>query len=393
MSLSLSDRVNRIKPSPTLAVNAKAKAMQADGKDVISLGVGEPDFDTPAHIVAAAKDAMDSGLTRYTAVPGIPKLREAIVAKLEQDNGLTYNVNEILVSCGAKHSLYNVMAALLNDGDEVVIPAPYWVSYPDIALVCGGKPVFVDSSIDDGFKITADKLSAAITPNTKLVVLNSPSNPTGVAYTKAELAALGEVLRQHPQVAIISDDIYEHIYFAAEPFANILNACPDLQDRTIIINGVSKAYAMTGWRIGYAAAPEALIKGMTKIQSQSTSNPCSISQAAATAAIAGSQDCVKEMTAVFKQRHDHVLASLQSMNGVSAKAADGAFYLFPNVQQAIEHKGLADDMAFAEQLLTEHGVALVPGSAFGSPGCIRISYALGPEEMDKALNRLANFVA
>ena len=393
MSLNLAARVNRIKPSPTLAVNAKAKALQAEGRDVISLGVGEPDFNTPAHIIAAAKKAMDEGLTRYTAVPGILPLREAIIAKLKNDNQLSYQSSEILVSCGAKHSLYNVMAALLDAGDEVVIPAPYWVSYPDMALVCHGTPVFVHSDITAGYKITAQQLDAAITAKTKLVILNSPSNPTGVAYSKEELQALGDVLRQHPEIAIISDDIYEHIYFAATPFANILNACPDLQDRTIIINGVSKAYAMTGWRIGYAAAPEMLIKAMTKIQSQSTSNACSIAQAAAAEAIGGKQDCLGEMRDVFKQRHDKVLARLQQMPGVNAKAADGAFYLFPDVSDAIKSKGLANDVAFAEGLLTEHGVALVPGSAFGSEGCIRISYALGDEEMTKALDRLASFVA
>ena len=390
MDIVLSQRVQQVKPSPTLAVAAKAAQLKAAGKDVIGLGTGEPDFDTPEHIKQAAIEAINSGFTKYTPVDGIPDLKQAIQDKFSSDNGLDYQANQILVSVGGKQSIFNLCQALLNDGDEVVIPAPYWVSYPDIALLAGGVPVFIDTSIEADYKISAQQLEAAITPKTKLVFLNSPSNPSGKAYTLEELKALGEVLLRHPHVYVATDDMYEHILWN-HSFANILNATPELYERTIVLNGVSKAYAMTGWRIGYAGGPAPLIAAMKKIQSQSTSNPCSIAQKAAVAALTGDQQPVKTMLEAFKQRHDRVYGRLSSMPGVNVIPADGTFYIFPNVQAIIETKGLNSDVEFAERLLTEAGVALVPGSAFGSPGSIRISFATSEAILDDALNRIENF--
>ncbi len=393
MSTPLSERVQRIKPSPTLAVTAKANALKAAGKDVIGLGAGEPDFDTPDFIKEAAIKAINAGFTKYTPVGGTVSLKKAIIAKFQRDNGLSYEPSQILVSCGGKQSFYNLAQALLNPGDEVIIPAPYWVSYPDMVLLADGAPVIVSAGIDQHFKITPAQLEAAITSRTKLVVINSPSNPTGVAYSAAELAALGEVLRRYPQVYIATDDIYEHILWTEEKFSNILTVCPDLYDRTVVLNGVSKVYSMTGWRIGYCGGAKDLIEAMTNIQSQSTSNPTSISQVAAEAGLNGDQSCIGVMNQAFRERHDYVYAALQAMDGVEVAPADGTFYIFPSFQPVIERLGLANDIAFAELLLNEAGVALVPGSAFGAEGCARISFATGMSNLTKALERIAKVVA
>ncbi len=388
MSITLSKRVNRIQPSPTLAVTARAAAMRAAGKDVIGLGAGEPDFDTPDHIKQAAIEAIHAGMTKYTPVDGIPALKQAVVDKFHRDNGLEYQADQVLVSCGGKQSFYNLAQALLDDGDEVIIPAPYWVSYPDMALLAGGQPVIVEAAQDQQFKISPEQLEAAITPHTKLFVLNSPSNPTGKVYTREELAALGEVLLKHPRIIVASDDMYEHIVWEEGSFCNILNVCPDLYDRTLVLNGVSKAYSMTGWRIGYAAGPKEIITAMKKIQSQSTSNPTSISQAAARAALEGDQNCVREMVKAFKQRHDFVVEGLNRIEGISCLPADGAFYLFPNVSGMVGKLGLEDDLALAEFLIEQAGVALVPGTAFGAPGHARISIATSLENLQQALGRI-----
>ncbi len=390
MSITLSKRVNRIKPSPTLAVTARAAAMRAAGRDVIGLGAGEPDFDTPDHIKQAAIEAIQAGMTKYTPVDGIPALKQAVVEKFRRDNGLDYQADQVLVSCGGKQSFYNLAQALLDDGDEVIIPAPYWVSYPDMALLAGGQPVIVEAGQDQHFKITPDQLEAAITPRTKLFVLNSPSNPTGKVYTGEELKALGEVLKRYPGIVIASDDMYEHIVWEEGSFCNILNVCPDLYDRTMVLNGVSKAYSMTGWRIGYAAGPKEVITAMKKIQSQSTSNPTSISQAAAKAALEGDQSCVKEMVKAFKQRHDYVVEGLNRIEGISCLPADGAFYVFPSVSGITGKLGLKDDLELAEYLIEKAGVALVPGTAFGAPGHARISIATSRENLEQALERIGS---
>jgi len=385
MAFKLSQRVQAIQPSATLAVTARTAQLRAEGRDIIGLGAGEPDFDTPDHIKAAAKQAMDDGLTKYTVVDGIPSLKAAIIAKLERDNGLAYRPEQILVSCGAKHSCFNLTQALLGPGDEALIPAPYWVSYPDMVKLAGASPVIIHTGIENGFKITPQQLRLAITADTRLLFLNSPANPTGVCYTREELKALGEVLADHPQVTILSDDIYEHIRWTGEAYCNIAKACPGLKDRTVVINGVSKAYAMTGWRIGYAAAPEELAKAM----GQSTSNPTSIAQVAAQAALDGDQDCVNEMVSVFKERHDYVVARLNQGNGINCLTAQGAFYAFPDMRGAIEAlPDIDDDLQLAEYLLEEAGVGLVPGTAFGAPGYLRLSYATSMENLQKALDRI-----
>ncbi len=389
MSLSVSQRVQRVKPSPTMAVTALAAELRAQGRDVIGLGSGEPDFDTPQHIKAAAIHAIEIGQTKYTAVDGTVELKSAIIDKFQRDNSLTYAPDQIIVSSGAKQTCYNVCSAILNAGDEAVIPAPYWVSYPEMVKLADGEPVIVSASINDDFKITPRALAAAITDRTKLMFLNSPSNPTGAAYTRDELAALGEVLLDHPGIVIATDDMYEHIYWADEPFTSLADACPELYDRTITINGVSKCYAMTGWRIGYCGGPQNIVKAMKKIQGQSTSNACSIAQAAAVAALTGDQNCITEMTTAFKQRHDYVIAALNDIDGVDCAPGAGTFYAFPNVSGAIESKGLADDTALAELLLNEGEVALVPGSAFGAPGYIRLSFATSLDILKEAIGRIA----
>ena len=389
MDVQLSNRVNSIKPSPTLAVTNRAAELRAEGKDIIGLGAGEPDFDTPEHIKNAAIKAIQDGFTKYTAVDGTPALKKAIIAKFERENGFEYAPNQILVSSGGKQSFFNLSLALLNPGDEVVIPAPYWVSYPDMVLVAEGKPVIISTTQEQRFKITPEQLDAAITDKTRLVVLNSPSNPSGVAYTLEELKALGEVLTRYPDVLVATDDMYEHILFTDQPFCNILNACPELYDRTIVLNGVSKAYSMTGWRIGYAAGPAKLIGAMKKVQSQSTSNPNSIAQVAAQAALEGSQECVAMMVSAFKQRHEFVVNALNEIEGVECIRADGTFYAFPSFQKLIDERSeFDDDIALAEFLLQEAGVALVPGSAFGTPGNMRLSFATSLSVLEDAISRI-----
>jgi aspartate aminotransferase len=384
----LSQRVQNIKPSLTLAITARAKALKAEGKDIIGLGAGEPDFDTPDHIKQAAIAAINEGQTKYTAVDGTPELKAAVARKFARDNQLHYEPNQILVSCGGKHSFFNLTQALLNPGDEVIIPAPYWVSYPDMVTLAEGVPVIIEAGIDAGFKITPEQLEAAITDKTRMVVINSPSNPTGVTYSHAELRALGAVLERHERVIVLSDDIYEHISWNDEPFANIVTLCPALMERSVVLNGVSKGYSMTGWRIGYAGGPAWLIGAMKKIQSQSTSNPASISQAAALAALDGDQSCIAPMVSAFKERHDYVVKRLNNIKGVHCLPSQGAFYSFPNCQEAISALGLSDDLAFAEHLITQSGVALVPGSAFGAPGYMRLSFATSMENLTIALDRI-----
>jgi aspartate aminotransferase len=395
MSIKLSTRVQAVKPSPTLAITARAAALRAAGKDVIGLGAGEPDFDTPEHIKEAARRAIAGGKTKYTPVDGTPGLKQAIIAKYQRDNGLDYAPDEILVSCGGKQSFYNLAQALLDPGDEVIIPAPYWVSYPDMAILAGGVPVLLHAGAEQRFKIRPAQLRGALTDKTRLFVINSPSNPTGIAYSADELRALGEVLREFPRVVIATDDMYEHIRWDKhEPFVNILNACPDLFGRTLVLNGVSKAYSMTGWRIGYAGGPAEVIKAMKKIQSQSTSNPTSISQYAAEEALNGPQDCIDEMVTAFKARHDYVVDRLNQMPGVDCLATDGTFYVFPSVKGLIDAiDGVTDDLQLAEHLIEHAGVALVPGTAFGAPGHARISIATSMENLENALDRIAKAIS
>ncbi|MDF2529343.1 MAG: pyridoxal phosphate-dependent aminotransferase [Gammaproteobacteria bacterium] len=385
----LSDRILGIKPSPTMAVAAKAAELKRQGRKIISLSVGEPDFDTPEHIKKAAMIAIETGQTKYTAVEGTLELRQAIAEKLKRDNHLDYSPKQILVSNGAKQSIYNAFGAILNPGDEVLIPAPYWVSYPDMALLFEAKPVIINTDIANRLKLTPKELEAAITPKTRILMLNSPSNPTGVAYTKAELSALAEVLKRHPHIFICSDDIYEKIWWLDEPFTNILTVCPELHDRTIVINGVSKSYAMTGWRIGYAAGPLDIITAMSNLQSQSTSNPCSISQAATLAALNGDQSCLNPMIEAFKKRHDFVINLIKSIPGFKALPADGAFYIFVNIEAAMRTlPEIKNDVEFSAYLLEKSEVAVVPGSAFGMEGYIRISYATSIESLEQALKRI-----
>lgn len=387
--ITLAERVQRIKPSPTLAVSAKADELIAAGQPVINLSVGEPDFDTPEHIKSAAIHAIQAGHTKYTAVDGIKSLKQAIIDKLQRDNGLHYQLNQILVSDGAKHSIYNALCALIQAGDEMIIPAPFWVSYPDMVKLVDGTPVEVPMTMEEGFKLTPDRLAAAITPKTRLLIINSPSNPTGKAYSKAELAALGEVLVKHPQIVIISDDIYECNLWNHLPFSNIVTACPALYDRTLVVNGVSKAYAMTGWRIGYTAGSPTIIAAMKKAQSQSTSNPTSISQYAALAALTGDQTCVAAMTAAYRERHDALLAILNTIPGISCPASDGTFYVFPSVKGLLNKvPHITNDLQLSEYFLTEAKVAVVPGSAFGAEGHVRICYATSMDNVQEAAKRL-----
>lgn len=389
MNQQLSQRVLSIKPSPTLAVTARAAALKAAGQDIIGLGAGEPDFDTPEHIKQAAIQAIHNGFTKYTAVDGTPGLKQAIVAKFRRENGLDYQPGQVLVSCGGKQSFYNLAQALLNPGDEVIIPAPYWVSYPDMVLLAEGVPVIVTASQDQGYKITAAQLAAAITVKTRLFVINSPSNPTGMAYSRDELKALADVLLQHPDILIATDDMYEHIIWTPGSFCNLLTVCPELYERVIVLNGVSKAYSMTGWRIGYCAGPRWLIQAMTNIQSQSTSNPASISQVAAETGLNGDQSFIQDMVTAFRARHDYVVAALNQIAGVSCSATDGTFYVFPNVQGVIDRMdGVDDDLALSERLIETGGVAVVPGSAFGAPGHVRLSIATSMTLLEKAMTRI-----
>lgn len=390
----LSQRVLSIKESPTLAITAKAAKYKSEGRDIIGLAAGEPDFDTPEHIKEAAKKAIDAGFTKYTPVSGIPALKKAIVNKFKNENGFEYAVNEVIVGVGGKQTIFNLCLAVLNPHDEVIIPAPYWVSYADIAMVAEATPVILQCGIEQGFKLLPAQLEAAINEKTKLVMFNSPSNPTGAVYTLDELKALGAVLLKHPHVLIATDDMYEHVNLNGQPFHNILNAAPGLKDRCIVLNGVSKAYSMTGWRIGYAAGPVHIIKAMEILQSQSTSNPTSISQYAAEAALSGAQDCIKPMVAAFRERHEYVVNRFNAMPGLSCLMAGGAFYAFPDARQAITalHQSgkikEATDMALAEYFLEEHNVAVVPGSAFGAEGYFRISFATSMDNLREALDRI-----
>jgi aspartate aminotransferase len=387
--ITLSHRVQRVKPSPTLTVSARAAELRAAGEDIIGLGVGEPDFDTPDHIKEAAIRAIRQGATRYTAVDGTAELKHAIINKFQRDNGLSYEPDQILVSCGGKQSFYNLAQALLNPGDEVIIPAPYWVSYPDMVKLADGEPVIIKAGLEQKFKVSPEQLDAAITHRTRLFVINSPSNPTGVAYNREELKGLADVLLAHPQVLIATDDMYEHISWSPEPFANIVNVCEELYPRTIVLNGVSKAYAMTGWRIGYAGGPRTLIQAMKKVQSQSTSNPASVSQAAAQEALDGDQSCIEPMLAAFRERHEYVVRALNRLPGVRCTESDGTFYSFPDFSEAISNlEGVNDDVELAEFLLQKAGVALVPGSAFGAPGYLRLSFATSMDVLESALGRL-----
>ena len=390
MSTILSNRVQKVKPSATMAVSDKAKELKSQGIQIISMGSGEPDFDTPTNIQKAAIKAIGNGETRYTAADGTPELKKAICEKFKRENGLDYSLNEVMVSCGGKQVFYNLCQAVLNSGDEVIIPTPYWVSYPDMAILADATPVFIETGLDQEFKITPEQLEASITSNTKLLVLNSPSNPTGSVYSKSEVEALGAVLEKYPHVLIISDDIYEHIRWGDDEFVNIAIACPSLKDRVIILNGVSKAYAMTGWRIGYAAGPESVIKAMKKIQGQSTSNPSSISQAAALEAITGDQSFITMMVEAFERRHDFLVDSLNAIDGIECPRSGGAFYSFPKVQGLIERLGLKDDVEFSTYCLEKLSLAVVPGSAFGAPGYVRLSFATSMDNIKLSVEKLAS---
>jgi len=375
-------------PSATSAVLGLAAELREAGRDIISLGAGEPDFDTPDHIKQAAIEAINAGETKYTAIDGTSQLKAAIQRKFEHDNGLSYAPDQILVSCGAKHTLFNACMAILSHGDEAVIPAPYWVSYPDMVRVAEGTPIIIQTGIESDFKVTPEQLEAAISDKTRVMFLNSPSNPTGSCYTRAELEAIGDVLKRHPQVVVLADDIYEHIHWADEPFCSIATACPDLIDQVITINGVSKCYAMTGWRIGYAGGPREVILAMKTIQSQITSNPSSISQVAAAAALDGDQTCITEMVAAYKERSDYIVKALNEIPGFECRNGEGAFYAFPQVTGAMQEKGLAEDSDLVKLLLNEADVVMVPGTPFGAPGYVRISFACSIDELEKAVARI-----
>ena len=378
----------RVQPSPTGAVLALATELKAAGRDIISLGAGEPDFDTPQHIKDAAVAAINSGDTKYTPIDGTSALKEAIQAKFERDNQLKFDASQIVVTSGAKQALFNLCMGLLGPGDEAVIPAPFWVSYPDMVKIAGADPVIINAGIDQDFRVTPQELASAITPRTRLFILNSPSNPTGASYSEAELRALGDVLAKHPQVVIASDDIYEHIHWGAQPFCSFASACPDLADRTVTVNGVSKSHAMTGWRIGYAAGPDELIAAMKTLQSQSTSNPCSISQAAAVAALQGDQAIVAEMCNAYQQRHDWLVGALNDIEGFECRRGEGTFYAFPRVRKALQRTGHSGDADLTRHLIETADVACVPGSAFGAPGYLRLSFACSLEMLQEAVARI-----
>lgn len=394
----LSAALGRIAPSPTLAMSGRVLEMKARGLDVIGLSAGEPDFDTPDFVKDAAIEAIRSGKTKYTAVDGIPELKLAIQAKFKRDNGIDYTTKQITVNAGGKHTLFNALVATVDTGDEVIIPAPYWVSYPDIVQFAGGTPVVLLAGADQGYKITPEQLDAAITPKTRWLILNSPSNPTGAAYSALELEALGQVLLKHPHVLLLTDDMYEHIWYAQQPFATMLQVCPELYDRTLTMNGASKAYAMTGWRIGYAGGPEWLIKAMGDLQSQSTSNPCSISQYAVAAALNGPQDFLKERNAKFKERRDLVVAMLNDAPGLSCPTPEGAFYVYPDASGVMgkttpKGKKIETDADLIDYFLEDWNVAVVHGAAFGlSPG-FRISYATSNEALKEACTRIQSACA
>ncbi len=390
--------LERVKPSPTMAITNKAREMKAAGFDVIGLGAGEPDFDTPDNIKQAAIEAIKRGETKYTAVDGIPELKQAISEKFARENGLDYAPAEITVGSGGKHVLYNALVATLDPGDEVIIPSPYWVSYPDMVLLAGAEPVVVETKLEDGFKLTPEALDAAITPKTKWFIFNSPSNPTGAAYTRDEIKALTDVLLRHERVWVLSDDIYEHLVYDDFAFTTPAQVEPKLKERTLTLNGVSKAYSMTGWRIGYAGAPAALIKAIGKLQSQSTSNPCSISQWAAVEALRGPQDFLKDWVKAFQERRDLVVSMLNQANGLSCPTPEGAFYVYPSCAGCIGKKtpkgdAINNDADFATLLLQEEGVAVVHGEAFGLSPFFRISYATGLDALEEACRRIQRFCA
>lgn len=392
----LSQTLARVKPSPTIAITGRARELAAEGRDIISLSAGEPDFDTPDHIRAAGKAAIDAGHTRYTAVDGIPELKRAICAKFSRENGLDYTPAQVTVGTGGKQILYNALMATLNPGDEVIIPAPYWVSYPDMVVLAGGTPVFVEGAMDNGYRITPDQLEAAITPRTKWVILNSPSNPTGAGYGESHMRGLTDVLMRHPQVWVLADDIYEHLVFDDFRFVTPAQVQPGLKDRTLTMNGVSKAYAMTGWRIGYGAGPVELIRAMGTLQSQSTSNPSSIGQYAALAALEGPQDYIRDSRAVFQRRRDLVVQGLNACAGIECPVPEGAFYVYPSIRALIGKTSaggmrIADDEAFATALLNETGVAVVFGAAFGLSPHFRISYATSDQVLTDACARIRRF--
>ena len=386
----LSDRVQKVKPSATLAVTAKANELKAQGIQIVPMGSGEPDFDTPKNIQQAAVEAIHNGQTRYTAVDGTPDLKNAIISKFKRENNLDYSLTEVMVSSGGKQVFYNLCQAVLDQGDEVIIPAPYWVSYPDMVILADATPIIVETGLEQDFKITPEQLQASITNKTKLFVMNSPSNPTGAVYSKGELLALANVLKEHPHVLIITDDIYEHIRWGNDDFINIVMADNTLKERTIILNGVSKGYAMTGWRIGYGAGPETIIKAMKKIQGQSTSNPCSIAQAAALEALNGDQSIIDTMVSAFEERHDFIVNALNAIDGIECPRSQGAFYSFPRVEGLIKRLGLKDDVELSTYCLEELNIALVPGSAFGAPGYVRFSFATSMDNIKQAVDRLSN---
>ena len=388
MSSTVSRRAQRVKPSPTLAVTALVNRLKAEGKDIIGLGAGEPDFDTPVPIADAGVEAIREGFTRYTNVEGINELKDAIIAKFKRDNGISYERPQILVSSGAKQSVFNLCMAVLDTGDEVVIPAPYWVSYPDMVLLSDGIPVMPSAGPEQSYKINPKQLAAAITARTRLVLFNSPSNPTGAAYTRGELRALADVLVEHPRILIGTDDMYEKIYWGPEPFVSLLTVAPELYDRTVTVNGCSKTYAMTGWRIGYCGGPKEIVTAMGTIQGQSTSNASSISQKAAVAALNGNQQCVIEMNRAYRERHDYVVAALNSLPGVSCLPGAGTFYAFADVRGAMATLGMRDDYAFCEYLINKAGVAVVPGSGFGAPGHMRVSFACSKQTLEEAMERI-----
>ncbi len=389
MSDFLSDRVQNVKPSATLAVTAKATELKSQGIKIVPMGSGEPDFDTPKNIQQAGIQAINDGLTRYTPVDGTTDLKNAIIEKFKRDNNLNYSLTEVMVSSGGKQVFYNLCQSVINPGDEVIIPSPFWVSYPDMVLLADGVPVIVETGIEENFKISPEQLENAISDMTKLFVINSPSNPTGAVYSKDELVALAKVLEKHPHVMIITDDIYEHIRWNNDPYYNILMVNSSLKDRTIVLNGVSKAYAMTGWRIGYAAGPEAIIKSMKKVQGQSTSNPCSIAQAAAVEALNGDQSFIQMMVDEFKKRHDYLVENLNKIDGVECPTSDGAFYSFPKVEKLIQRLGLKNDIEFSTLCLEKLNIALVPGSAFGADGYVRFSFATSMENIQTAVQKLS----
>jgi aspartate aminotransferase len=384
----LSRRVQRVKPSPTLAVTARAAKLKAEGKDIIGLGAGEPDFDTPAHIAQAGIEAIQKGFTRYTNVDGIVELKDAIIAKFKRDNQISYERNQILVSSGAKQTIYNLCMAVLDPGDEAVIPAPYWVSYPDMVLLADGLPVTPNCPASQGYKLTPRQLEAAITPKTRLLLINSPCNPTGAAYTRAEWRALADVLLKHPRVLVGTDDMYEKIWWGPEPFSSLLTVAPELYDRVVTINGVSKSYAMTGWRLGYCGGPKEIVNAMSTIQGQSTSNASSITQKAALAALNGDQKPVELMNIEFKRRHDYFINALNTLPGIVALPCAGAFYAWADCSAAMMGFGIKDDNAFAEMLINDAGVAVVPGSGFGAPGHFRASFATSMAVLEKSIERM-----